>query len=72
MPGRPSSYAIRPSLSVTARLNFFVITAGSSRIEIYEFGLVSDLLIFFSGSVRLITLPPTFGMYGSGSLNVSP
>ena len=47
--------------SVTARRNLFIITFGSSRMEIYAFGFGSDLDIFFAGSCRDITRAPPSG-----------
>ena len=61
-----------PSLSVTARLSFFSIAAGSSSSEIDPWGLSSDLDILFSGAWRSMTRAPAGGTTASGTTNVSP
>ena len=44
------SNAMKVSLSVTARLNFYIMTEGSSIMATKPLGLGSDLLIFMEGS----------------------
>ena len=67
-----SAYRTEASESVTALLNFLTIVSGVSRIEIYDFALESDLLIFFVGSASDITLAPVLPMSGSGTVKVLP
>ena len=60
------------SLSVTARLNFFSMAAGSSSSRIVPCAPSSDLDILFSGCWRSMTLAPAGGITTSGTTNVSP
>ena len=69
---RSGSAVISPRLSVTARFTLRTTASASSIMEIKAFGLGSDLLILAVGSCRLMMRAPTFGMYGSGTTNVSP
>ena len=49
IPSLPSPYLTTASESVTALLNFFMMTDGSSRMETEAFGFGSDLDIFCVG-----------------------
>ena len=71
MPDFPSAYRTSAPESVTARLILRMIVSRSSNIETLP-PVVSDLLIFLSGSVSDIIFCPTVGIYGSGMRNTSP
>ena len=62
IPSLPSLKHTTASESVTARLNFLIMSSRLSRIAIYAFGFESDLLIFFAGSQSDIILIPVRGI----------